>query len=423
VRLVRDRDEWDVQLEGLLVRLDRPGAPSHLRRFASADDARAGYLDEIDARLAEGYVEAPDPATDREARLVYADELQLRGDPLGELIAVHRELELLSSSSSSSATAASDAADARHRKRLEHRAAAIIDEHHDAWFGGLARFVKKPSRKPPATPLLEIGWRLGFAEDVHLRGSDQLALDAAYARLRELPLSRQILRLALGAPNTGARPPDQQWPPARGLSYEPLTDAMLEHGIPSRLAELVIGDDEAHRRPGLELGDLRAVVAAAPALETLRIVGGHGGIALASDRLRVLEICDVTADDLRQLARSQLPAIEEVMLRARTPIGPPAVFELWPQVSRLTLEGFTRPGSGAQPLLEHLAEAIPGTLRILALPRCRLDDDDLAAVIREPERFGGLARLDLRRNRFSRGLAALARRRVPVLRVASSPGS
>lgn len=412
MRLVRDRDEWDVQLEGLVVRLDRPGAPSQVLRFASADDASAGYLAELDARLAEGYAIAPDPATDREARLVYADELQLRGDPLGELIAVHHELEQLPAG-----------ADARHRRRLEHRAAAIIDEHHDAWFGALARFVKKPSRKAPAMPLLEVGWRLGFAEEVHLRGDDQLALDAAYARLRELPLSRQILRLALGAPDTAARPVERQWPPALGLSYEPLTDAMLEHGIPSRLAELVIGDDEAHRRPGLELGDLCAVVAAAPALEILRIVGGHGGIALASDRLRVLEVRDVTADDLRQLARSRLPAVEEVVLRARSPIGPPAVFELWPAVTRLTLEGFTRPGGGAQPLLEYLAEAIPGTLRTLALPRCLLDDDDLAAVIREPERFGGLARLDLRRNRFSRGLAALARRRVPALRVASTPGS
>jgi hypothetical protein len=418
VRLVRDRDEWDVQLEGLLVRLDRPGAPSQVLRYASADDARAGYLEEVDARLAEGYAIAPDPVTDREARLVYADELQLRGDPIGELIAVHRELELLHADAGAGA-----GADARHRKRLEHRAAAIVDEHHDAWFGGLARFVKKPSRKAPATPLLEVGWRLGFAEAVHLRGSDGLALDAAYARLRELPLSRQILRLVLGAPDAGARPLERQWPPPRGLSYEPLTLAMLEHGIPSRLAELVIGDDEAHRRPGLELGDLRAVVAAAPALETLRIVGGHGGIALASDRLRVLEVRDVTVDDLRQLARSRLPAVEEIVLRARSPIGPPAVFELWPQVTRLTLEGFTRPGGGAQPLLEHLAEAIPGTLRTLALPRCLLDDDDLAAVIREPERFGGLARLDLRRNRFSPGLVALARRRVPVLRVATAPGS
>ena len=410
MRLVRDRDEWDVQLEGWLVRLDRPGEPSEVVRFASVDAARARYLAEVDARLARGYVEAPDPVTDGEARLVHADELQLRGDPLGELIAVHRELELLA-----------PGADARHRRRLEHRAAAIVDEHHDAWFGALARFVRKPSRKGPAVPLLEVGWRLGFAEEVHLRGGEQLALDAAYARLRELPLSRQILRLVIGPPDAGARPPERSSPHALGPSYEPLTDAMLEHGIPSRLAELVIGDDQTHRRPALELGDLRAVVEAAPALEVLRIIGGHGAIALASDRLRVLEVCDVTPDDLRYLSRSRLPAVEELVLRARSPIGPPAVFDLCPALTRLTLEGFTRPGTGSGSLLEDLAAAMPGTLRTLALPGCLLDDRDLAAVIQQPERFGGLAKLDLRRNRFSRGLAALARRRVHVLRVASPP--
>src|SRR5689334_22702898 len=106
----------------MLVRLDRPGAASERRHAFTLDDARAIYLAEVDARLAAGYVEAPDPMTDRDARLVYADELQLRGDPLGELIAVHGELAQLP-----------PGADPRHRRRLENRAAAILDEHHDAW--------------------------------------------------------------------------------------------------------------------------------------------------------------------------------------------------------------------------------------------------------------------------------------------------
>jgi hypothetical protein len=412
MRLVRDRDEWDVQLEGLLVRVDRPGARAELVRCTSLAEARAVYLAAIDARLAEGYVEAPDPATDHDARLVHADELQLRGDPVGELIAVQAELTHLP-----------ETADPRHRRRLENREAALLDEHHEAWFGALARHVRKPSRKAPLVPVLKVDWRLGFAEDVRLRGGDQLPIGEAYARLRELPLSRQILRLVVGPTDASSRPTDRIYPHTVGPSYEPLVDAMLEHGIPSRLRELVLGDDDAHRRPALRLGHVRAVVEAAPALEALRIVGGHGDLSLASERLRVLELWDVTIEDLQRLAYAELPNLEELVLRARARIPPPAVFEVFPQLQRLTLEGFARAGAGgaamgAPTLLEYLIEAAPASLRMVALPRCGLDDRDLATVTENPERFRKLARLDLRHNRFSGSLLAAARRRVPQLRIA-----
>ncbi len=406
MRLVRGPDEWDVQLEGQLVRLDRPGAPSELVRAPSLEEARAAYRDAIDARLAEGYVEAPDPMTDRDARLVHADELQLRGDPAGELIAVHAELAGLRPD-----------ADPRQRRRIENRAAVLLDLHHDAWFGALARHVRKPSRKSPAQPVLEVTWRLGFAEDVRLCGVRELSLGEAYARLRELPLSRQILRLVAGAPDGTLVPASPTPSYYVGPSYEALVDAMLRHGIPSRLRELVLGDDHAHRRPVLRLGHARAVVEAAPALEILRIIGGHGDLALRSERLRVLELRDVTRDDLVGLAHAELAGLEELVLRARERIPPPAVFEVFPHLQRLTLENFARAGSGRQTLLEYLARAAPGSLRAVALPRCALEDRDLATVTEHPERFRPLARLDLRHNRFSRAAAAAAKRRVPALRV------
>ena len=406
MRLVRDHDEEDIQLEGRLVRLDRPGAPSALLRAGSILDARAAYLEAIDARLAEGYVEAPDPATDLDARLVYADELQLRGDPVGELIAVQAELAQLS-----------PAADPRHRRRLENRGAALLDEHHDAWFGSLARLVRKPSRKAPAVPVLEVDWRLGFAEAVRLRGDAELPIHDVYARLRELPLSRQILRLVVGTTDAGLRPADRVYSHTIGPSYEPLLDAMLEHGIPSRLRELVLGDDQLHRRPVLRLGHVPAVVEAAPALEVLRIVGGHGDLALASERLRLLEMCDVTLDDLHRLAHAALPGLEALVLRARARIAAPAVFEVFPSPTRLTLDSFARASGSLPTLLEYLARAMPPSLRVLALPRCSLDDRDLALVLEHPEPFRQLTRLDLRYNRFSIQLAATAKRRVPALRV------
>jgi hypothetical protein len=253
-------------------------------------------------------------------------------------------------------------------------------------------------------PSVEIVWRLGFAEEVHLRGVSQLAIDEAYIRLRELPLSRQILRLVIGEPTVVA---------GDTVSYEPLLAAMLAHGIPSRLRELVFGADQPHRRPGIRLGDLRPVVAAATALEVLRIVGGHGELALESPTLRTLELSDVVPDDARQLADAHLPALEELVLHARTPIGPPKV-DHFPALAHVTLDQFTRAGVGIISLIDHLA-VIP-SLRTLALRRCELDDRELTALLDAPERYSHLTRIDLRQNRFSRGLLARARRVVPALR-------
>lgn len=408
MRLVRDRDEEDIQLEGRIVRIDRPSAPTKLIRAGSLDAARTAYRQAIDARLAEGYLEAPDPALETDARLVYADELQMRGDPMGELIAVQTELAHLPAD-----------ADARYRRRLENREAALFDEHHDTWFGSLARHVRKPSRKAPPAPVLEIDWRLGFPEDVRLRGAEILPIHAVYEELRTLPLSRHILRLVAGTADEGLRPTDRIYPHTLGPSYEMLLDAMLDHGIPSRLRELVLGDDQLHRRPGLRLGHVPAVVEAAPALEALRIVGGHGDLAFVSKRLRLLELWDVTIDDLHRLAHAELPGLESLVLRARARFTAPAVFEVFPSLVRITLDGFAR-GSGNMPtLLEYLTEAMPPSMRVIALPRCMLDDRDLAIVVGNPERFQQLSRLDLRYNHFSSHLAALAKRRVPALRIES----
>lgn len=369
------------------MRIDDESAGRH----ATLAGARATHDELIASFLADGFVEVVDPVVDREARLVHADQLQLRGDPLGELITVQHELEQLPST-----------VDPRQRRRVENRAAGIIDANHETWFGALSRFVRKPSRKGPAIPSVEIVWRLGYAEEVHLRGVPQLAIDQAYARLRDLPLSRQILRLVVGEPTVV---------PGDTPSYEALLAAMLAHGIPSRLRELVLGADQPHRRPGIRLGDLRQVVAAAAALEVLRIVGGHGELAIESERLRTLELSDVVPDEIHQLADARLPALDELILHARAPIGPPAL-DPFPALAHITLDQFTR--GGGVSLLEQLA-ATP-TLRTIALRRCGLDDRELAALLAAPERYAHLTRIDLRQNRFSRSLLAQAKRVLPALR-------
>ncbi|MBA3500818.1 MAG: hypothetical protein H0T65_10615, partial [Deltaproteobacteria bacterium] len=87
MRLVRGTDTWEIWLEGTMVRLD--GA---LRRFQNVRQARTAYDAAIAEKRDDGFTDAPDVIDDLDARLVYADERQLKGAPLGELIAVQHAL-------------------------------------------------------------------------------------------------------------------------------------------------------------------------------------------------------------------------------------------------------------------------------------------------------------------------------------------
>jgi hypothetical protein len=67
-------------------------------------------------------------------RAVLGDELQQRGDPQGELIALQLALEALPA----------DAPRVR-RAAIERRIATCLDQHHDAFYGALAPHVQRLS--------------------------------------------------------------------------------------------------------------------------------------------------------------------------------------------------------------------------------------------------------------------------------------
>lgn len=391
MRLVRDHAELDVQLEGRLVRIDDAivsPTTSRVVRCDSVQEARAVHDEEVAAALAAGYVEAPDPVVDDEARLVHADELQLRGDPVGELIAIMRELE-----------GARD--DPRQRTRAEHRMAALVDEHHDRWLGELGRHVRKPTRKSPQVSCLDIGYRLGFAETVTLRGTRGIKMEEAYALLRRQPLSRQIRTLALGTP---------WWTD----DFAAIMDALLEHGLPSRLRELVVGSELRHRELVTRWGDLPAIVEGAQSLETLRTFGGHGTLTIASPTLRTLEVGLAGDADLQELERASLPALEHLIVGSGGTVVSLPLFALFPSLVHARLSGLVRRRPDVS-ILDELGP-LPPRLETLALLDCALDDRDLAAIARHPKRYAHLKRLDLRRNPFSRTLAIETKRMLPALR-------
>ena len=342
-----------------------------LRRFQTAKQARAAYEAAIAERRAEGFVDAPDVIDDLDARLVYADELQQRGEPLGELIAVQHAL-------------------AHHRsamlptqqRRLERRVHALLDEHHDALFGTLAPFVRRPSRSTPHRPAVEITWRSGFADEIRIQRVPKLALHDIYAQLRRLPLSRFTTRLVVGSPTLPS-------PYLEQGSYRQLLQTIASDGTPAHLRMLVLGDIPLSQRVSLDIGDLRPVVANCHALEELELKRGIGILGpLVSDSLRRLQF-DNIAEPLRDLPRSTLPALRDLAV----------------------LNGYGTVLLGLlvkSPLLVQL--------QALTLRRCNLQDPDLELIRTESWRFQHLARLDLRDNVFSRDAVRRARARLPRLK-------
>ena len=349
-----------------MVRLD-----GGLRRFQTAKQARAAYESAIAEKRDDGFVDAPDVIDDLDARLVYADELQQKGDPLGELIAVQHAL-------SHQRTAMLPT----QQRRLERRVHALLDEHHDALFGTLAPFVRRPSRSTPSRPALEITWRSGFADEIRIQRVPKIALHDLYAQLRRLPITRFTTRLVVGSPTLPS-------PYLEQGSYRQLLASIANDGAPAHLRTLVLGDIPLSQRVSLDIGDLRPVVAHSHALEELELKRGMGILGpLTSDSLRKLQF-DNIAEPLRELTRSTLPALRELSL----------------------LNGYGTVLLGLlvkSPLLDQLQS--------LTLRRCTLQDPDLEMIRAESGRFAHLMRLDLRDNMFTRDAVRRARFKLPRLK-------
>jgi len=366
VRLVRGTDSWEIWHEGIMLRVD-----GVLRRFQTVKQARAAYEAAIATKRAEGFRDTPDVVHDLDARLVYADELQQQGDPLGELIAVQHAL--------AHQRAGMQPAQIR---RLERRLHALLEERHDALFGPLAAHVRRPSRTTPSRPALAITWRSGFADEIRMQRVPKLQLHDLYGQLRKLPLTRFMTKLVVGSPTLPS-------PYLEQGSYRQLLATIAKDGAPAHLRTLVLGDIPFAQRVSLDVGDLRPVVESCVALEELEVRRGMGILGpLVSDRLRRV-VFENIAEPLRDLPRSTLPALDEL-----------AVINGYGTV----LVGLL----AKSPLLAQLSS--------LTLRRCHLQDPDLALIHAEADRFAHLQRLDLRDNDFSRDALRQARFRLPRLK-------
>lgn len=126
---------------------------------------------------------------DLDERAVLADDLQQRGDPLGELVALQLAREALP-----------DTAHPMRKKAIENRIATYLDQHHDALFGPLAPHVQRLSLPDLFDPAIDIlRWRGGFVEALFVqRRLKDLQLSDAVRMIASVPMFRFAHEITIG---------------------------------------------------------------------------------------------------------------------------------------------------------------------------------------------------------------------------------
>ena len=247
-------------------------------------------------QLLDAILAAPDEVDNY---LVYADWLQSRGDPRGELIALQHAAET------------TDAPDVRRRADelfKNQRRAFLSDELADAV--AHARLRHGSYRQG-----LELRWRRGFIERAWLGRLASAAMSDARAVLDALlahPSARLLRELVLDIPI---------WD--RWINFDQLHDALAACATPPPLRRLQIGDF-VERTPGyrypdrdisaVELGDLGALWPRYPQLVEIELQGCHLDLGtIDSPALRSFELCSSTVSDAN-LAALRAPALERLVL-------------------------------------------------------------------------------------------------------------
>jgi uncharacterized protein (TIGR02996 family) len=310
--------------------------------------------------------------------LVYADWLQHRGDPRGDLITIQHQL----------AESPTDRAKRTAEKK-------VLDE-----FGGyfhpkaLAELLALPKRGEPSART-EVTWRTGFYERIRIaRPSDRYPeLAPALTEALAHPSAGFLRSIVLGPLGTSK------------YLYAPLL-AVIQKAKPALLEELVIGDftDERNELAYSSAGNLCPVINALPALTRLRVRAGTVRFEsqLKHPVLRELAIETVDLPDpmREKLFAARLPALETLELDApkadwlsvlqRSP-------NAFPALRRLTLRHTRRTGE----LLESLLHS-PLLARLQVLELTDGDLTDAAMLSVQADRIAHLRRLDLGGNPLTR---------------------
>jgi hypothetical protein len=218
----------------------------------------------------------PESLDDVDGLLVYADELQSRGDPHGTLIAL------------------------QHGKKTR-QANAWLKAHATELLGALA-----------GNEQLEPTWQSGFIRAARLTEweDDGPSFTVQYDQLRACPAAQLIRELMLSQAPMDHRACKSK----QGYCYEVLLAHMAKHPLPT-LRQLSVGGDVAKPEYNCALG-LAPVLAKHPGLEELGINGGVYDLGTpALPNLRKLRIlANHSGENVRELAGARLPALVELDL-------------------------------------------------------------------------------------------------------------
>lgn len=356
-------------LDDLVYRYLTPPPPGE-----AADVADARHP-ELERQLRE----APDGS---EPYLVYADWLQERGDPFGELIAL-----------GVAATRGGDEAVVRFERHLK--------LHEARFLGGLARQLGDR---------VTLHWRFGVVHAIEERELAEPLAPPIWDQLLRLRACELLRSIKLRRPCT------------------PELDAVIAAAVPATLHELVISctgrlPEQLARRDLASLTLVGDRVAIGPdtfsgALERLElhvqepVSAGAPGAPLAWDvrELRVSLHAPVAAF----LAGVQLPRLERLILVLGTTSALQAIELLGalrlPALAHLALRG----GSLDPGAFSELARLpLAGRLTSLGLTNLELTDEQMGAMARARGAFASLAELDVSHNELSREGLARARELAP----------
>lgn len=351
----------------------------HARRRRERIDARIAKSSTLDARFSElerAIVENPD---DRDAWAVLADFQQSKGDPRGELIALH--------------LAGKDA-----------EGEAYLKKHHDQLLGPLAEheLVHDGSKDQAFT------WHRGYIWRAALSCTEEHSTSEIVELLLRHPSGRFLSELVIGFDGE-----------AGDSDLSSVIRVLAEQMAPS-LRYLHLGDfeypDECEMS-WFEVGDLAELWRAVPRLEHLVVQGNVTLGEVAHDKLRSLAIKTggLPAAAARAVSAANLPALEslEVWYGAENYGGNASFFDVAPLLARHDMPSLRVLGLKNCEFTDEICDGIAKSRLLRQLVKLDLamgtmSDAGVDAIMQHPAAFKHLKTIDVSQSFISSdGLARL----------------
>ncbi len=378
---------WEIWRDGSTVytRFGKAGAggQTKLKDEGSVDDAERAIEKQIREKTGKGYVEAggvavkrgtPDageldaqiaalpPLVDDPAYLVFADWLQSKGDPWGELITVQHQLPTAPPKQRAQLVAAAE--------KLVETVLGPVSEH--------SRFV----------------WHLGFLRTATLGTStDPAAIAAAVDELLARPVPRLLDGLVLN-PLPNRFETQRDWESSDTNIVDPWTElSALAAKLPARITHLGFGAPTAAASAYLRMPRYTALSEAFPHLRRLELTGSppEEPGRLAMPKLVDLEVrfANASRADLDAITEAQLPLERvSVWLGARSYC---ILDDIYSHEDDGYPESFTASDLDSMEIHEvdddvdsddivAFINALPATVKHLGIQSAMLDGDLVAAI-------------------------------------------